>query len=96
MGMRPDDFSVLTPAEFIYAWIGWMEVEENRVNQAWERERWGVWVLTSIQMEQKHRQPMAQMFPLPWECLPAQAEELSMEERVERVRKIINRKDEKD
>ena len=39
MGMRPDDFSVLTPAEFIYAWIGWMEVEENRVKQAWERER---------------------------------------------------------
>lgn len=87
--MRPDDFNDLTPAEFMYAWIGWMELEENRVKQVWERERWAVWILTSIQMEQKHRQPMTRMFPLPWENVPAQIREMTMEERIERVKKLL-------
>lgn len=94
MGMRPDDFNTLTPAEFMYAWIGWMDLEESRVKQTWERERWAVWVLTSIQMDRKSRLPMTQMFPLPWESLSAQAEELTMEERIERVNRILKKKDE--
>ena len=95
--MRPDDFNALTPAEFMYAWIGWMELQDNRIRQAWERERWAVWILTSIQMDRKDRQPMTQMFPLPWECLPTHGNnELTMDERLKRVNKILNRKDEKD
>ncbi len=90
MGMRPDDFDDITPARFIYAWLGWMEREESRMRQAWERERWAVWILTSIQMERKDRQPMTQMFPLPWEsAIVAEPVELSMAERVDRVNKIL-------
>ncbi len=90
MGMRPDDFDDITPARFIYAWLGWMEREESRMRQAWERERWAVWILTSIQMERKDRQPMTQMFPLPWESATvAEPVELSMAERVDRVNKIL-------
>lgn len=93
--MRPEDFESLTPAEFIYAWIGWMELQESLGRQAWERERWAVWILTSIQMEQKHRQPMTQMFPLPWECLPTHGNsELTMEERRERVNKLLKNENE--
>jgi hypothetical protein len=90
MGMRPDDFDYITPAQFIYAWWGWMEREENLLRQAWERERWAVWILTSIQMERKDRQPMTQMFPLPWETATvAEPVELTMAERRERVNKIL-------
>jgi hypothetical protein len=90
MGMRPDDFDDLTPAKFIYAWLGWQESEASRMRQAWERERWAVWILTSIQMERKDRQPMTQMLPLPWEAtIAAEPVELSMAERVERVNKIL-------
>ena len=92
--MRAGDFEALTPAEFMYAWIGWMDLEEGRIKQAWERERWSVWVLTCIQMDRKNRQPMTQMFPLPWESPPALSVELTMEERQERVKQILNRKDE--
>ena len=88
--MRPDDFDDITPARFIYAWLGWMEREESRMRQAWERERWAIWILTSIQMERKDRQPMTQMFPLPWEAaIVAEPVELSMAERVRRVNKIL-------
>ena len=45
MSMRPEDFEALTPAEFIYAWLGWSEQEQIRQQQMWERERWAVWVL---------------------------------------------------
>ena len=90
MGMRPDDFDDITPVRFIYAWLGWMEREQSRMRQAWERERWAVWILTSIQMERKDRQPMTQMFPLPWEAATvAEPVELSMAERVQRVNKIL-------
>jgi len=90
MGMRPDDFNHLTPAEFVYAWLGWMELQESIMQEAWERERWSVWILTSIQLDRKDRRAMTQMFPLPWETIPAQAEQLTMEERQERVNRILN------
>ncbi len=89
MGLRPCDFEQLTPAEFIYTWLGWQGQQENLLRQAWERERWAVWILTSIQMERKDRQPMTQMFPLPWENQPSEPVELSMAERVERVNNIL-------
>ena len=93
MGMRPDDFNDLTPAEFIHAWLGWMELQEAGMRQAWERERWAVWILTTIQMERKDRLPMTQMFPLPWEAIPAQSADLSMKERLERVKRIMQKND---
>lgn len=91
MGLRPDDFNALTPAEFIYAWIGWSEMEQNRTKQAWERERWSVWVATCIQLDKKDRQPMTQMFPLPWEEVVSIQQELTMEERKKRVNDILNK-----
>lgn len=91
MGFPPDDFNALTPAEFIYAWIGWSELEQNRTKQAWERERWSVWVATCIQLDKKDRQPMTQMFPLPWEEVASIPQELTMEERKKRVNDILNK-----
>lgn len=89
MGLRPDDFNALTPAEFIYAWLGWSELEQNRNKQSWERERWAVWVATCIQLDKKDRQPMIQMFPLPWEEVLLFSQELTMEERKERIYQIL-------
>lgn len=92
MGMRPDDFNDLTPAEFVYARLGWMNLQESVMRQSWERERWSVWVLTSIQLDRKDRRDMTQMFPLPWESRSACEEiELTMEERQERVNRILNK-----
>lgn len=92
MGLRPDDFNALTPAEFIYAWFGWSEQQQSLNKQAWERERWAVWITTCIQLDKKDRLPMTQMFPLPWECQAAHADiELTMQERKERINKILNR-----
>jgi hypothetical protein len=95
MGLRPDDFDAMTPAEFIYAWLGWQQLEESRMRQAWERERWAVWVLTSIQLDRKDRRPMTQMFPLPWETAFAAepVEQLSMAERLARVNRILKKND---
>ena len=105
MGLRPDDFNDLTPAEFFYAWAGWakanrdaqrQEWERNRdaQRQEWERTRWQTWVLTCIQMEKKDRKEMTQMFPLPWEKASApkrvkSSAELTPEERQKRVDELM-------
>ena len=65
MGLRPDDFNDLTPAEFFYAWAGWAKANRDAQRQEWERTRWQTWVLTCIQMEKKDRKEMTQMFTLP-------------------------------
>lgn len=72
MGLHPDVFESLTPAEFSYAWLGWVkrERERERERQDWERERWSVWVLTSIQLECKNQKPMVEMFPMQWDNAP--------------------------
>ena len=90
MGLRPADFEQMTVAEFYYAWVGWSRREVEREQQAWERERWSVWVLTSVQLDRKDRKPMQEMFPLPWdkEELPA-PRELTIDERRERVNEIM-------
>lgn len=91
MSIRPEDFDALTPAEFIYAWLGWSEQEQIRQQQMWERERWAVWVLTSIQLDRKERRAMTEMFPLPWEKVTAETpESLTMQERRERIKRILN------
>lgn len=91
MSMRPEDFEALTPAEFIYAWLGWSEQEQIRQQQMWERERWAVWVLTSIQLDRKERRAMTEMFPLPWETEATETPEpLTMQERRERIKRILN------
>lgn len=89
MGMRPADFEQMTAAEFYYAWVGWSRREVEREQQAWERTRWEVWVLTSIQLDRKDRKPIQEMFPLPWDKAVPMPRELSIEERRERVNKIM-------
>ena len=93
MGMRPDDFNDLTPAEFFYAWAGWAKANIDRQKQEWERTRWQTWVLTCIQLEKKDRKEMVEMFPLPWETPPPPkiipSAELSDEERNERVNEMM-------
>lgn len=89
MGMSADGFYALTPAEFIYAWVGWMENQESLLKQQWELERWSVWVLMSIQLDKKDRQPLARMFPLPWDTPSNQPEDITMEERRLRTQNIL-------
>ena len=93
MGLRPDDFADLTPAEFFYAWAGWAKLSIDRQKQEWERARWQTWVLTCIQMEKKDRKEMVEMFPLPWEKAPAPkikpSAELTPQERQERVNDLM-------
>ena len=89
MGLAPEAFERLTPAEFIYAWLGWAKREGDRLRQAWERERWAVWVATCIRLDCKDRRPMSEMFPLPWEGPPAPAkQEPTMQERMERIEEM--------
>lgn len=90
MGMTPEVFDAMTPAHFVYAWLGWSHHQEQLHRQAWEQERWSVWVLTSIQLERKDRRAMTEMFPLPWEeSQTLCTEELTLEERKERIRQIL-------
>ena len=93
MGMRPDDFNDLTPAEFFYAWAGWAKANRDSQKQEWERMRWQTWVLTCIQMEKKDRKEMVEMFPLPWETPPppkiTPSAELSDEERQKRIDEMM-------
>ena len=93
MGMRPDDFNDLTPAEFFYAWAGWAKANRDAQRQEWERTRWQTWILTCIQLEKKDRKEMVEMFPLPWETPPPPkiipSAELSDEERNERVNEMM-------
>ena len=89
MGLAPEAFERLTPAEFIYAWLGWAKHEGDRQRQAWERERWAVWVATCIQLDRTDRRPMTEMFPLPWEGLTAPSkQEPTMQERMERIEEM--------
>lgn len=94
MGMRPDDFADLTPAEFFYAWAGWAKADTDKRKEAWERTRWEVWVLTCIQLEKKDRKDMTAMFPLPWEHMaeqmtPTPSAELTQEERQKRINELL-------
>lgn len=89
MGIRPEEFEQMTPADFYYAWAGWSKCEVEREQQAWERTRWEVWVLTSVQLDRKDRKPMQEMFPLPWDKTDIVPRELSIEERTERVNEIM-------
>ena len=90
MGMSPLDFEILTPAEFIYAWAGWMKLEKDRIIHSWETTRWQTWVLTSIQLDRKDRKLLEDMFPMPWDNKsPSPTRDLSIEERKERVNKIM-------
>lgn len=88
MGLMPEAFECLTPAEFIYAWLGWSDGEQSRLRQAWERERWAVWVATCIQLDKKDRLPMMEMFPLPWEASSEPRRELTLKERKERIKEM--------
>ena len=89
MGLAPEAFERLTPAEFISAWLGWVKHEGDRQRQAWERERWAVWVATCIRLDRKDRRPMTEMFPLPWEGPTAPAKQKpTMQERMERIEEM--------
>lgn len=94
MGLRPDDFVDLTPAEFFYAWAGWAKANIDRQKQEWERTRWQTWVLTCIQMDKKDRKEMVDMFPLPWEKASiskpiVSSADLTPEERQKRVDELM-------
>ena len=86
MGLAPEAFAALTPAEFVYTWLGWIDGEQTKRRQEWERERWAVWVATCIQLDKKDRLPMTEMFPLPWETPSQTLREPTMDERKEQIK----------
>lgn len=88
MHLTPEAFEGMTPAEFIYAWLGWSALEASRLRQAWERERWAVWVTTCIQLDRKDRLPMREMFPLPWEESHEHRRQPTLEERKKRIEEM--------
>jgi hypothetical protein len=88
MGLAPEAFAALTPAEFVYTWLGWSDGERSRQRQEWERKRWSVWVSTCIQLDKKDRLPMTEMFPLPWEIPMQTLREPTIEERKERIKEM--------
>lgn len=88
MRLSPEAFEGMTPAEFVYAWLGWSALEASRLRQAWERERWAVWVATCIQLDRKDRLPIREMFPLPWEESRELRMGLTPEERKERIQEM--------
>lgn len=59
MGLAPEAFAALIPAEFVYTWLGWSDGERSRQRQEWERERWSVWVATCIQLADDRDVPAA-------------------------------------
>lgn len=94
MGLSPEAFNNLTPAEFIYAWAGWSKREQDRIRHSWELTRWQTWVLTSIQLDKKDRKALDEMFPLPWDRKAQRSPEgkeptLTIEERLKRVNEIL-------
>lgn len=99
MGLPPEEFDRLTPAQFIYAYLGWRKLQQDKVRHDWELCRYQTWVLTSIQLDRKDRLPLQQMFPMPWdgsatrgndkENSSEKVNELTMEERLARVREML-------
>lgn len=89
MGMRPSDFDEMTVAQFIYAWLGWIEAEQAKERWAWERERWAVYMNMVLQLDPKDRRPMTEMLPLDWdkpqEHPSEQKKTLTIEERRRRA-----------
>jgi len=94
MGLRPCDFEGMTPAEFLYAYLGWARMRREQEKAGWERTRWETWILTSIQLEPKDRRDMTSMFPLPWDSETETQQKksndlLTDEERRERVNEML-------
>ncbi|MFR9500647.1 MAG: hypothetical protein SNH18_09420 [Rikenellaceae bacterium] len=93
MGFTVEEFEQSTPAQFVYAWLGWSKLQEQRTRQEWERERWSLWVNTSCWISKKDRKPMHAAFPLPWdEHMADPSTELTRDERRERAKRLLNRK----
>lgn len=88
MGLTPEVFEMMTVAEFVYASWGYAERVKEQMRSDWERERWSTYLLLSIQIDPKDRRDMIEMLPLPWERA-IEVRELTIEERRERARKII-------
>ncbi|MFI3298768.1 MAG: hypothetical protein R3Y49_03080 [Rikenellaceae bacterium] len=91
MGISPQDFDTLTPAEFVYARLAWMAAEREKFRQEWERTRWSTWILAMPNFEKSARGEASAMFPLPWEEASTQkCKEMTMEERSQRVNTILS------
>ncbi len=95
MQMSIEAFEMLTPAEFVYAYLGWQEHQLELQRYAWERARWHVGIGILSQTPKKDWVPISEMLPLPWEQSAYEiTEEITDDERRARVAemaKYINR-----
>ena len=93
MGLNPDVFDSMTPAEFVYAQYGYMNYKRAEAHQAWEIARFSTYHQMIIQIERKDRTPMYEMFPFVWDkpIENKQRRQLTKEERRERVRQILGK-----
>lgn len=90
MGLSPEMFNSMTPAEFILAQYGYLNKKQAEARQAWEIARFSTYAQIIIHIDKKHRKSPQEMFPFAWdEQLPKKKQkQLTPEERLERVRKI--------
>lgn len=95
MGLSLSEFDAMTPAQFVYACLGWRKAQGERIRHGWEMCRYQTWVLTCIQLDPKDRKPLREMFPMPWDKRADRgkeerpAESISLEERIKRVSEIL-------
>lgn len=95
MGLQPTEFENMTPAEFRYAFDGWLAEKEEKIIREWEQARFVAYYAMVLDMEPKHRKPMKVMFPMAWDSPEDTTEvpEISYEERVRRVREFRKMKE---
>lgn len=90
MGLNPEVFDSMTPAEFILAQYGWINRRSADFRQSMEIARFGAYWPTIVQIDPKHRRAMDVLIPLPWDAPAKQKEQkkLTPAERLARVRQI--------
>ena len=92
MGITPDVFNDMTPAEFCYAWTGWHKMQTDLAKGQWERIRWSTRLLSILMVDKKNRNDIVKMTELPWDHDIVHSDDTAMtiEERRERVKEMLS------
>lgn len=89
MGIRPDDFWMMTPSEFESVSAAWRVTQNARERGEWERMR----TLASIciQPHVKNKLTPRQLLPFPWDDDRQETESLTHDERMRRAEEARRR-----
>lgn len=94
MGMSAHEFDVLTPAQFIYAQLGYLERLRQQELMMLRVQRWGAYAMLSPWFEKGNVKSMTELLPIPGDEIPksiesSRAKELTLEQRKQRVSEIL-------